>query len=74
MSLPPTTAILKDARLFAGGRMMSTANTNAAQDRPRWTHVLPAPVRSLGRPLLHKLEYSYGVSRKQLRKKWVRRA
>jgi hypothetical protein len=34
-----------------------------------WTHVLPAPVRSLGRPLLHKWRYFYGVSREKLREK-----
>jgi hypothetical protein len=36
-------------------------------DQPRWTHVLPAPVRSLGRPLLHKWRYFYSVSREKLR-------
>jgi hypothetical protein len=41
----------------------------SGQDRPRWTHVLPAPVRSLGRPLLHKWRYFYGVSREKLRDK-----
>lgn len=48
---------------------MPTANTNAAQDRPRWTHVLPAPVRSLGHPLLRTWQYLYGVSGKKLREK-----
>lgn len=33
----------------------------------RWTHVLPAPVRSVGRPLLHTWRYLYGASRKKLR-------
>src|SRR5260370_22084849 len=48
-------------------RMAPRANTNAVasgQDRPRWTHVLPAPVRSLGRSFLHKwqyLQYLYGA-------------
>ena len=52
--------------------MAPEGNTNAGasgQDRPRWTHVLPAPVRSLGRPLLHKWRYFYGVSREKLREK-----
>jgi len=52
--------------------MAPKGNTNAVapgQDRPRWTHVLPAPVRSLGRPLLHKWRYFYGVSREKLREK-----
>src|ERR1700694_2697160 len=55
-----------------GARMTTKDNTNAVasvQDRPRWTHVLPAPVRSLGRPLLRKWRYFYGVSREKLRKK-----
>ena len=38
----------------------------SGKDRPGWTHVLPTPVRSLCRPLLHKWRYFYGVSRKQL--------
>ena len=45
-------------------------NTNSAapgQHRLRWTLVLPAPVRSLGRPLLHTWRYFYGASRKILR-------
>jgi hypothetical protein len=41
----------------------------SSQDRLRWTHVLPATVRSLGRPLLHKWRYFYGVSREKLREK-----
>jgi len=52
--------------------MAPKGNTNAVAsglDRPRWTHVLPAPVRSLGRPLLHKWRYFYGVSREKLREK-----
>ncbi|GEM_PF-1890657 len=52
--------------------MAPKGNTNAAacgQDRPRWTHVLPAPVRSLCRPLLHRWQYFYGVSREKLREK-----
>jgi len=39
------------------------------QNRLRWTHLLPAPVRSLGRPLLHKWREIYGVSREKLREK-----
>jgi hypothetical protein len=52
--------------------MAPKGNANAVasgQDQPRWTHVLPAPVRSLGRPLLHKWRYFYGVSREKLREK-----
>ncbi len=52
--------------------MAPKGNTNAVasgQDRPRWTRVLPAPVRSLGRPLLYKWRYFYGVSREKLREK-----
>jgi len=41
--------------------MIPTANTNATQDRPRWTHALPAPVRSLGRPLLHTWQHLHGA-------------
>ena len=47
-------------------------NTNAVasgQDRPRWTHFLPAPVRSLGRPLLREWRSFYGVSREKFREK-----
>jgi hypothetical protein len=46
--------------------------TNAVasgQDRPRWTHVLPDPVRSLGRPLLNEWRHFYGVGREKLREK-----
>ena len=39
------------------------------QARPRWTHVLPAPVRSLWRPLLNRWRYFYRVSRKKLSEK-----
>ena len=52
--------------------MEPTANTDAVasgHDRPSWTHVLPAPVRSLGRPLLHKWWYFYGATREKLREK-----
>jgi len=52
--------------------MAPESNTNSAvsgQDRPRWTHVLPTPVRSLGRPLLHKWQYFCDVSRGKLREK-----
>ncbi len=52
--------------------MAPKGNTNAVasgQDRPRWTHVLPAPVRSLGRPLLHKWRYFYGLSSEKFREK-----
>jgi glycosyl transferase family 11 len=41
----------------------------SGQARPRWTDVLPAPVRSLGHPLLHKWLYFYGMSREKLREK-----
>jgi hypothetical protein len=34
-----------------------------------WTRVLPAPIRSLGRPLLHKWRDFYGASREKLREK-----
>src|ERR1700693_5159206 len=47
-----------------------TSNVVApGQDRPRWAYVLPTPVRSLGRPLLHKWQYFYGVGREKLREK-----
>jgi Glycosyl transferase family 11 len=55
-----------------GARGAPEGNTNAVasgQDRPRWTHVLPTPLRSLGRPLLHKWRYFYGVSREKLRER-----
>jgi len=51
---------------------MTKGNTNAVasgQDRPTWTHALPAPVRSLGRPLLHKWRHFYGVGKEKLREK-----
>src|SRR6516165_5948072 len=41
----------------------------SGQDRARWTHVLPAPVRTLGRPLFHKWRHFYGVSVEKLREK-----
>jgi hypothetical protein len=48
----------------------SSANAvTSGEDRPKWAHVLPAPVRSLGRPLLHKWQYFYGVSREKLKEK-----
>jgi len=48
----------------------STSNAVASgQDGLGWTHVLSAPVRSLGRPLLHKWRYFYGVGREKLREK-----
>src|SRR5579862_7056000 len=59
-------------RRFNGARMAPESDTNAAvsgQHRPRWTHVLPAPVRSLGRPLLHKWLYFCGVSQEKLKEK-----
>ena len=49
---------------------MSTVNTNVAPERTSRSHVLPAPLRSLGRRLLHKwpyLNYLYGASSKKLR-------
>lgn len=52
--------------------MASKGNTNTVAsglDRSRWTHVLPALVRSLGRPLLHKWRYFYGVSKEKLRQR-----
>ena len=54
-----------------GARVAPEGNTavEPGQDRPSWTHVLPAPVRSLGRPLLHKWRYFYGVGREKLREK-----
>ena len=48
---------------------MSTVNTNVAMERTSRSHILPAPLRSLGRPLLHKWRYFYGVSREKLREK-----
>jgi hypothetical protein len=48
---------------------MSTVNTNAGTERTRWIHGVPAPVRDLGRPLLHKWQHFYGVSREKLREK-----
>src|SRR6202140_4356539 len=48
----------------------STSNAvPSGQDRSRWTDVLPAPVRSLGRPLLRKWRHFYGISREKLREK-----
>jgi hypothetical protein len=51
------------------GSAPNTDGVASSQDRPKWTRVLPAPVRSLGRPLLHKWKYFYGVSREKLREK-----
>ena len=47
----------------------NTKEVASSQERPGWTHVLPSSVRSLGRPLLHKWRYFYGVSREKLREK-----
>ena len=68
----PLHKMTKDEFAIQRRRMAPKGNTNAVasgQDRPRWTHVLPAPIRSLGRPLLHKWRYFYGVSREKLREK-----
>src|SRR5260370_4801974 len=68
----PLHKMTKDELAIQRRRMAPKGNTNAVasgQDRPRWTHVLPAPIRSLGRPLLHKWRYFYGVSRGKLREK-----
>ena len=49
--------------------MKHRSSTNAAapgQMLPTWTHVLPDPVRSLGRPLLHKWLHFYRLSRERL--------
>src|ERR1700675_4978499 len=51
---------------------LTRPTSNAAapnQVRPRWTHVLPAPVRSLCRPLLNRWRHFYRVNRKKLREK-----
>ena len=53
-------------------RVAPDSSTNAVasgQDRPKWTHALPDPVRSLGRPLLNEWRHFYGVGRKKLREK-----
>src|SRR5258708_40274102 len=68
----PLHKMTKDEFAIQRRRMAPKGNTNAVasgQDRPRWTHVLPAPIRSLGRPLLHKWRYFYGVSRGKFREK-----
>lgn len=39
------------------------------QERPNWTHALPASVRSLSHPLLHKWRYFYSIGREKLREK-----
>src|SRR5260370_34981275 len=68
----PLHKMTKDEFAIQRRRMAPKGNTNAVasgQDRPRWTHVLPAPIRSLGRPLLHKWRYFYGVNRGKLRGK-----
>src|ERR1700682_5645926 len=46
---------------------MSTVNSNAAMERTRRTQIQPAPVRSLGRPLLHTWQNFYSAGRKKLR-------
>jgi hypothetical protein len=55
-----------------GVRMGPEGNPKVAAPgrvRPRWSAVLPAPVRSLGRPLLRKWQYFYGIGREKLREK-----
>jgi hypothetical protein len=54
-----------------GAPVAPEGNTAVApgQVQPRCPHVLPASVRSLGRPLLHKWRDFYGVSREKLREK-----
>jgi Glycosyl transferase family 11 len=47
-----------------------TSNVVASgQAQPRWAQVLPASVRSLGRPLLHKWQHFYDAGRGKLREK-----
>jgi hypothetical protein len=48
---------------------MFTVNANIPMERTSRSHILPAPLRSLGRPLLQKWRYFYSVSRKKLREK-----
>jgi hypothetical protein len=48
---------------------MFTVNTNVTMERTSRSHILRAPLRSLGRPLLQKWRYFYSVSRKKLREK-----
>src|ERR1700732_2759187 len=53
-----------------GARVALEGNTNAVasgQDRPGWNHILPDPVRSLVRPLLHRWRHFYGVSKEKFR-------
>ena len=51
------------------GRKSDTRPIQSSQDRPKWTDVLPAPIRSLGRPLVHRWRSLYDVSKKTLRDK-----
>src|SRR6266478_2536464 len=48
---------------------MFTVNINITMERTSRSHILPAPLRSLGRPLLHKWRYFYGLSREKFREK-----
>jgi len=48
---------------------MSSVSTNVAKERASRSHILPAPLRSLYRPLLHKWQYFYGVGREKVREK-----
>lgn len=58
------TSLSDKARIAPEGRTHAAAS---AEDR--WTHVLPSPVRSLGRPLLHKWRYFCAASGEKLREK-----
>lgn len=58
--------------LSSRAQVAPKGNTDAAasgQNRPKWTHVLPAPVRSLGRPLLHGWRNFCAASGEKLREK-----
>jgi hypothetical protein len=48
---------------------MPTTNNNARTERTGWIHGLPASVRDLGRPLLHKWQDFCDVSRYRLRER-----
>jgi hypothetical protein len=68
--------MLADASVTQNDKMSSPSNgarestaVASGQNQPSWTHGLPGPVRTLGRPLLHKWRYLYGVSREKLREK-----
>ena len=59
--------------IFSSGAInklaMSTVNTNAATKRTSRSYILPAPLRSLGRPLVQRWRHFYGVSSEKLREK-----